>query len=312
MEEPLQSQVTMWFIQHLHLGYVPFTLGCPLAHFPLAVSSSQVLQPYYVLVDALFSMTGRGAIQTLNNSYDPIEELQPERLVYTLRLHFRVVDFQVEWHFVPIETPTLSTTHLNACCVASRLIVTCLNSITTSATISAKSSSSSSILPCRPFTLGSPNMSQKSACTCRIWGGTTRVSDQGVENRGRKGEHELIDGLRLHAGSGIWTDTRTQTETKEKVLRHREKTTSLNLIRRRTHNEYNRAQPTTELQAKQTHTHPHPHTHPHIMMTLWSGACGVPARAKDSPSCSTIQSMTHKRRESSTLKPTTLYCGTRR
>ena len=66
MEEPLQSQVTMWFIQHLHLGYVPFTLGCPLAHFPLAVSSSQVLQPYYVLVDAFFFIADRGVIQALN------------------------------------------------------------------------------------------------------------------------------------------------------------------------------------------------------------------------------------------------------
>ena len=173
MGEPLQS--------HHNVVYIAFTFRVLPFHTWMSLSpfsSSQVLQPYYVLVDALFFMTGCGAIQTLNNSYDPIEELQPERLVYTLRLHFRVVDFQVEWHFVPIETPTLSTTHLNACCVASRLIVTCLNSITTSATISAKSSSSSSILPCRPFTLGSPNMSQKSACTCRIWGGTTGVLDQ--------------------------------------------------------------------------------------------------------------------------------------
>ena len=81
-------------------------------------------------------------------SYDPIEELQPRRLVYASHLHFRIVGFHVK---TPLKWTTLLTTHSMACCDASRLIVTRPNSITTSAAICTKSSSSNSMLPCRPF-----------------------------------------------------------------------------------------------------------------------------------------------------------------
>ena len=66
MEEPLQS--------HQNLVYIAFTFRVWTFHTWLPVSpfpSSKVLQPYYVLLDALFFMTGRGAIQALNNVQKP-------------------------------------------------------------------------------------------------------------------------------------------------------------------------------------------------------------------------------------------------
>ena len=59
------QRIPFWW--HLHLGYDSFTLGRPLASFRLAISSLWFLLSYYVLVNALFFMTDRGAIQVLNN-----------------------------------------------------------------------------------------------------------------------------------------------------------------------------------------------------------------------------------------------------
>ena len=53
--------------------------------------------------------------------------------------------------------------------------------------------------------------------------------------------------------------------------------------------EYNQARPATELRA--------PHTHTHIMMNLWSGAHGLPTRAKASPSSSNQYKAQDRERE---------------